>query len=118
MRHFTEWFINSKISGVPEDARNWESFIVVVLSLSRVWLFATPWTAAHQAPLSMGFPRQEYWSGLPFSSLGDLPDPGIEPTSPAWQVDSLPLSHLESPENLLDAVKYHRILVQQTYSWP
>ena len=46
-------------------------------------LFATPWTVADQAPLSMGFPRQEYWSGLPFPSPGDLPDPGIEPTSPA-----------------------------------
>ena len=43
---------------------------------------ATPWTVAHQAPLSMGFPRQEYWSGLPFSSPGDLPDPGIKPASP------------------------------------
>ena len=46
-------------------------------------LFATPRTVAHQAPLSMGFPRQEYWSGLPFPSQGDLPDPGIEPTCPA-----------------------------------
>ena len=57
---------------------------------------ATPWTVAHQAPLSMRFPRQEYGSELPFPSPGDLPDPGIEPTSPAWQVDSLPLSHLGS----------------------
>ena len=45
--------------------------------------FATSWTITHQAPLSMGFPRQEYWSGLPFPSPGDLPDPGIEPASPA-----------------------------------
>ena len=45
----------------------------------------------------MGFPRQEYWSGLPFLSPGDRPNPGIEPASPAWQVDSLPLSHLGSP---------------------
>ena len=44
---------------------------------------ATPWTVAHQAPLSMGFPRQEYWSGLSFPSPGDLPNPGIKPTSPA-----------------------------------
>ena len=51
-------------------------------SLSRVRLFATPWTVIHQAPLSIGFPRLEYWSGLPFPSLGDLPDQGIEPTSP------------------------------------
>ena len=53
---------------------------VKVKSLS-VWLFATPWTVAHQAPLSMGFSRQEYRSGLPFPSPGDLPDPGIEPKS-------------------------------------
>ena len=46
-------------------------------------LFATPWSVAHQAPLCMGFPRQEYWSGFQFSSLGDLPDPGIKPTYPA-----------------------------------
>ena len=45
--------------------------------------FAIPWTVAHQAPLSMGFPRQEYWSGLPFPPPGDLPDPGIKPVSPA-----------------------------------
>ena len=51
---------------------------------------ATPWTIACQAPLSMGFSRQEYWSGLPFPSPGDLPDPGIEPGSPALHADSLP----------------------------
>ena len=50
---------------------------------------ATPCTVARQAPWSMGFSRQEYWSGLPFPSSGDLPDPGIEPRSPALQVDSL-----------------------------
>ena len=50
---------------------------------------ATPWTVAHQAPLSMGFSRQEYWSGLPFPSPGDLLDPGIKPRSPAMQADSL-----------------------------
>ena len=50
---------------------------------------ATPWTVACQAPLSMGFSRQEYWSGLPFPSPGDLPNPGIKPRSPALQSDSL-----------------------------
>ena len=60
-----------------------------VRSLSRVRLFETPWTIAHQAPPSMGFSRQEYWSGLPFPSPGDLPDPGIEPRSPALQADAL-----------------------------
>ena len=58
-------------------------------SLSRVRLFATPWTVAHQAPPSVGFSRQEYWSGLPFPSPGDLPNPGIEPRSPAFQADTL-----------------------------
>ena len=64
-------------------------------SLQSVRLFATPWTVAHQALLSMGFSKQEYWIGLPFPSPGDLPDrgiephPGIEPGSPALQADSL-----------------------------
>ena len=57
--------------------------------LSLVRLFATPWTVAYQAPPSMGFSRQEYWSGLPFPSPGDLPDSGIEPGSPALQADAL-----------------------------
>ena len=61
-----------------------------VKSLSCIQLFATPWTVACQAPLSVGFSRQEYWSGLPFPSPGDLPNPGIEPGSPALQADSLP----------------------------
>ena len=54
-----------------------------VQSFSRGRLFVTPWTIVHQAPLSMGFPKQEYWSGLPFPTPGDLPDPGIKPASPA-----------------------------------
>ena len=54
-----------------------------------VQLFVTPWTVAHQAPLSTGFSGQEYWSGLPFPSPGDLPNPGIEPRSPALRADSL-----------------------------
>ena len=58
--------------------------------LSHVRLFATPWTIVGQAPLYMGFSSQEYWSGLPFSSPGDLPDPGIEPRFPELQMDSLP----------------------------
>ena len=63
---------------------------VKVKSLSRVRLFAIPWTVAYQAPLSMGFSRQQYWSALPFPSPGDLPDPGIEPGSPTLQADTLP----------------------------
>ena len=57
--------------------------------LSCVRLFATPWSAAHKAPPSMGFSRQEYWSGVPFPSPGYLPNPGIEPRSPALQADRL-----------------------------
>ena len=60
-----------------------------VKSLSRVQLLATPWPVAYQAPPSMGFSRQEYWSGLPFPSPGDLPDPGIKPGPPAFQADAL-----------------------------
>ena len=58
--------------------------LVKVKSLSCVRLFVTPWTVAYQAPLSIGFSRQQYWSGLQFPSPGDLPDPGIELQSPAW----------------------------------
>ena len=63
---------------------------VYVQSLSHFQLFATAWTVAHQTPLSMGFPRQEYWSGLIFSPPGDLSDPGIQPVTPALQANSLP----------------------------
>ena len=62
---------------------------VKVKLLSRVQLFATPWTVAYQAPPPMGFSRQEYWSGLPFPSPGDLPNPGIEPESPTLSADAL-----------------------------
>ena len=58
--------------------------------LSRVWFSATPWTVAHQDPPSMGFSRQEYWSGLPFPSPGDLPGLGTEPRSPTLQADTVP----------------------------
>ena len=66
----------------------------------------TPWTAACQAPLSMGFPRQKYWSGLPFPSPGDLPDPEIEPRFPALQVGFLPT---ERPEKASCSVTDHQI---------
>ena len=62
-----------------------------VKSLSRVWLFATLRNAAYQAPLSLEFSRQEYWSGLPFPSPGGLPNPGIEAGSPTLQADALPV---------------------------
>ena len=74
-----------------------------VKSLSHVRLFATPWTVAYQAPPSMGFSRQEYWSGLPFPSPGDRPDPGIEPGSPALQADALTSEPPGKPNGLQDA---------------
>ena len=70
-------------------------------SLSRIRLFATPQTVAYQAPPYMGFSRQEYWSGLPFPSPGDLPDPGIEPGSPALQADALPSEFLSRVHTIL-----------------
>ena len=74
-------------------------------SLSRVRLFVTPWTVAHQAVLSMGFSRQEYWSGLPFPSPGHLPDPGIKPKSPTLQADALTS---EPPGNVAEKARvYH-----------
>ena len=75
---------------------------VKVKSISCVWLSATPWAIDYQASSSMGFSRQEYWSGLPFPSPGDLPDPGIEPRSPTLQADGLPS---EPPFQLSDGTK-------------
>ena len=78
----------SRIDVAGTDQRKQEA--VKVKLLSRVQLFTTPWSIAHQAPQSMEFSRQEYWSGLPFPSPGDLANPGIEPASPALQADALP----------------------------
>ena len=64
---------------------------------SSVRLFVTPWTVAHQVPLSMGLSRQQHWSGLPCPPPGDLLDPGIKPRSPALQADSLLLGQQGSP---------------------
>ena len=74
----------------------------IAKSLSRVWLFATPWTIAHQTPPSMEFFRQGYWSGLPIPSPGDLPNPGIELRSPALQADALPSEPPGNP-SILDS---------------
>ena len=80
---------------------------VKVKLLSRVQLFATPWTVANQVPLSMGFSRQEYWSGLPFPSPGGLPDPGIEAGSPALEADALtsPPSNPSPPNTIMLGIK-------------
>ena len=79
---FLHWQADSLPLVAPEKVK--------VKSLSHVQLFVTPWTVAHQASPSMGFSRQECWSGLPFPSPGDLPYPGIEPRSPALKADALP----------------------------
>ena len=83
---------------------------VKVKSLSCVRLFATAWTVAHQAPLSMGFSRQEYWSGLPFPSPGNLPNPGIEPRSPALQADAL----TSEPPGKRSKMSYAYVFVSMT----
>ena len=69
--------------------------------VSHARLFVILWTVAYQAPLSMGFFRQEYWSGLPFPSPGELPNPGIEPGSPALQADALPSEPPGKPNSTL-----------------
>ena len=74
------------------------------MSLSRARLFVTPWTVVYKAPLSVEFSRQEYWSGLPFPSPGDLPNPGIKPGSPALQAEALPS---EPPGKQLGKTKIH-----------
>ena len=78
--------------------------LCVLSHFSHVQLFVTLWTGAHQAPQCKGLSKQEYWSGLPFPSPGDLPDPGIEPTAPetpALQADSLPVEPPGKPSNAI-----------------
>ena len=87
-------------SSTPSDPALRLYSLPVCCRFSCVWLFATLWTVAHQAPLSIGFSRQEYWSGLPCCTLGELPDSGIKtasPAPPALQMDYLLLSHRGSP---------------------
>ena len=74
--------------------------------VSFVQLFEILWTVACLAPLSMGIPKQECWTGLPFPSAGHLPDLGIKPRCPAWQVDSLPLKLLGSPYHTYTFIWY------------
>ena len=84
-------------------------------ALSHVQFFATLWTVAHQAPLSREFPRQEYWSGLPFPSPGDLPDPGVEPVSlmsPALADESFTTEPLGKP-----CRPKNEVLIRAYFSW-
>ena len=97
MYNFRAFLVAQRLKYLPAMWDTWVQSLgqedpldkVKVKSLSCVSLFATPWTVAYQAPPSMGFSRQGYWSGLPFPSPGDLPYPGIEPGSPAFQADAL-----------------------------
>ena len=98
----------------PEDDCTFESKIIENSSISLLLLFShsfmsdsfvTTWTVTHQASLSIGFSGQDYWSELPFPSPGDLPDPGMKPTSPILQADSLLLNHWRSPYYLFTFFK-------------
>ena len=80
--------------------------LLLLLSHSVVSSFATPWTVAHQAPLSMGFPRQEYWSELPFPSPGDLPHPGIKLRSPSLASRFFTTTPPGKPFNFLPLIKF------------
>ena len=87
-------------------------------SLSHVQLFATPWTVACQAPLSMGLAQQEYWSGLPFPSPGDLPNPWIKPWNPALQVDSLPSEPPGKPSHIINLPFFNNCLFKIYSRYP
>ena len=88
-----------------------ESHTPICCLVANLCLTETPWTGAHQAPLSMGFPRQEYWNGLPFLSPGALPDPEIEPGSLVLQAD---LYHLSDQRRPTDRVKWSRSVLSDS----
>ena len=99
------------------DCMSYEFLCLCMLSrFSCVQLVATSWTGAHEAPLSVGFSRQEYQSGLPFPSPGDFPNPGIEPRSPTLQADSLPS---EPPGKLIYTYihMYNKFLALYIITW-
>ena len=111
-KHTAHWFYSQmEMQKAPEILLTWLSREVasfIFISLCRVATSdsATIWAVAHQAPLSMGFSRQEYWSKLPCPPLGDLPNPGIEPRSPTLQADSLlSLATREALISLYQAIK-------------
>ena len=103
----------AELSGKPSPYSQGRNLVIIfsptvhiVKLLSCVWLFATPWTVAYHSPLSMGFSRQEYWSGLPFPSLEDLPNPGTEPRSSALQADALPSESSGKPIVFVQLCEY------------
>ena len=115
-------FLGSKISADGDYSHEIKRYLFLVRKAmtnlmwkwSRVRLFATPWTVAHQAPPSMEFSRQEYWSGLPFPSPRDLPDPGIEPRSPTLQADPLPSEPPGNPMTNLNSILKSRDVILPT----
>ena len=99
VKHFGTWRLTTRMKGVGQRLMvftiySFQNYSINIhgggLVNKSCLILATPWTVSCQAHLSMGFPRQECWNGLPFPSPGDLPNPGIEPGSPAWQANSLP----------------------------
>ena len=93
--------VQMREEGVPSRLGMCVCVCVLVIQL---WFFVTAWTVAHQAPLSMEFSRQQHWSGLPLSSPGDLPNPGIKPRSPALQADSLPSEPPRKPLHTIEVL--------------
>ena len=103
-RHHYIWTLRGL--QVKKDCKSFRSARLCMLSyFIHVWLFVTLWTVAHQAPLAMGFSRQEYWNGLPCSPPGDLPYPGIKPRSPTLQADSSPSESLGKPRVIISISK-------------
>ena len=86
--------------------------LLLLCRFSRVQLFATPWTVAHQAPLSVGFPRQEYWKGLPCPPPGDLPNPGIKPAS---LMSPALASRFFTTSTTWEAPNKHILILQEAY---
>ena len=109
-------FFKIEIFSLTDEHREFmDSIMLLLLScFSCVRFCATPWTVAHQAPPSMGFSRQEYWSGLPFPSPGDFPNPGIEPRSPTFPADTITSEPPGKPRTVLqEELKtplYHSII--------
>ena len=128
VRHTVDIFLRQPPEQCPETTipKNFSSAKItlgcaVLSHFSRVWLFATPWTVACQATLSMWFSRQEYWSGLPFSSLGDPPDPGIKTTikttSPALAGRFFTIPTREAHDQILYACILYRHIILYIYMY-
>ena len=114
-----EWKQEGRVEGfaLVQIRNSGECGESVCQSLRHVWLFATAWTVAHQAPLFMGFSRQEYWSVQPFPSPRDLPNPEIKSRSPALQVDSLPSGPPGKPNRGQQTMACGLLILQIKFYW-